>query len=114
MIYLFVLFPNTFRRRAKASFERQHKERLSSLLRSKYDAGDADVVFVRDWKCRNLTWADKTDIQNNSPEILDGINEVVTPPGFPETEPDRLFESCYFSIDPETGALVIALPIAKI
>jgi len=112
IIFVFVLFPKSFLQTAKASFEKEHRKRLTATLKSRYAANNADVVFVKDWKCKDLVWVDTVDIQNKTPEILAGINQVVSPHGTPK-EPDVLLKSCYFAIDPETGVLLIALPIAR-
>jgi hypothetical protein len=113
IIFVFVLFPKSFSWIARTSFEIQHKGRLTATLKSRYATNNVDVVFVKDWKCKNLTWVDKTDIQNKTPEILAGINQVVSPTGFPKKELAELSKSCEFAIDPETGALIISLPIAR-
>jgi hypothetical protein len=113
IIFVFVLFPKSFSQTAKASFEKEHKGRLTTTLKSRYTANNADVVFVKDWKCKDLTWVDTNDIQNKTPEIIAGINQVVSPRGIPAKDPEVLLKSCYFAIDPETGALIIALPIAR-
>jgi hypothetical protein len=112
IIFVFILFPKSFSQNAIVSFEKEHKERLIATLKTQYASPNADVVFVIDWKCKDLTWVDKTDIQNKTPEILAGINQAITPLGFLEREPDVLLKSCYFAIDPDTGALIITLPLA--
>ncbi len=112
MIFVFVLFPKSFSETAKAAFEKEHNRRLSATLKSRYAAGKAKVIFIKDWKCKDLTWVDTTDVQDKTPEILDGINQVLSAHGIAKREPDVLLKSCYFAIDPETGTLIVALPIA--
>lgn len=113
MIFVFVLFPKSFPQTAKASFEKEHHRRLAGTLKSRYAAGKANVIFIRDWKYKDLTWVDTTEIQDKTPEILAGISQVMSAHGVPRMEPAVLLKSCYFAIDPETGALIIALPIAR-
>jgi len=113
IIFVFVLFPKSFSWIARTSFEIKHKGRLTATLKSRYATNNAEVIFAKDWKCKDLTWVDKTDIQNKTPEILAGINQVVSPTGVPKKELAELSKSCEFAIDPETGVLIISLPIAR-
>ncbi len=55
---------------------------------------------------------DKFDLNNKMPKILDAIREVLTPSGL-IIEPEIISQSCSFSMDPESGALIIGLPLAR-
>jgi len=112
MILVFVLFPDKYSQKDINSFEIGNMDRIFNLLKSRYNSPNADMIYKNDWKCKNLTWIDKHDLNNKMPKILDAISDVLSPSGM-VIEPDIIYQSLSFSADPETGALIIGLPIAR-